>query len=298
MQDSEAVGSTDVAHVGSREWVRSRLEVLPPGREWAEHAAANELIDWLYSVVRQRAKSTFLGPDERDEIAQDAMTPLVRGLQRSRECYARADNPAAVLERVAARAVGGSAHRLRMSGLGGVPANGRHWRATYPRPVRGDAAHRIFRTLPESTFAPSQAVDDAAGRIARWVLANVGVDLSPDAVNALVYVLDRLVSGVSRPVLLRGAHSGLGADPAMGHLGFTAPAASAFGTWLLGRDDPEHNAPSVIDMALGDELADGRSAKRWRRTAVRYGFAAVAEPGAPQLVTIGGSGPEGARRSA
>jgi hypothetical protein len=272
-----------VDECGSATWVAARLARVAGDDDWPASMAGRELVEWMYAVVRRRAGGLDLPAQARADVAQDAMGPIVAALQESPDRLAAADNPAAVLERVAAWAVSGGRHRVRMAGLGGVPSNGRNWRASYPRQIGGEAARRIVQDLPVPTFAPCRAVDLAADRVAVWVRENVEVELSADAVHALVYVLERLISGISRPVLLRGSHSGLAEDPAMRHLGFTPAAARAYGAWLLGRTDPGHNAPSVIDVALGDEPVTRRSVMRWRRTAVRFGFATALDSHEPAV---------------
>jgi len=223
-------------------------------------------------VVHRRIRLIGAAWHEFDDITQAAMAPIVATLVRSRDRLLRADNPAAVLERVAARGVAAGRHRVRLAGLGGVHENGRHWRANYPRVIGGDQAQQIFQELPAPVFEPCREIDDAAARVDRWVLTTLAVQLSSDAWDAVVYVLDRLVDGVSRAALLRGGHSALGNDPAMRHLGFTPAGGAAFGVWLLGRQDPAHNAPSVLDAVLLSEEAAASSIVRWRREAVRYGF--------------------------
>jgi len=131
--DVDPQGAT---RVGSSDWVRNHLSALPPGGGWGEHAAGRELLSWLSAIVRYRAGSAHLLAHERADIAQDAMLPIVRALAGSRARIVDADNPAAVLERVAARAVAAARHRARMAGMGGVAANGQNWHARYPRPDR------------------------------------------------------------------------------------------------------------------------------------------------------------------
>jgi len=278
MTAPDDVDPQDATRVGSSDWVRNHLSVLPPGGGWGEHAAGRELLHWLSAVVRHRAGSSNVLAHERADIAQDAMLPIVRALAGSRERIAGADNPAAVLERVAARAVAAGRHRTRMAGLGGVAANGQNWHARYPRQIGGEAALRILAELPTPAHESCRQVEDAGARVARWVCAHVGIRLTVEAVHAVVYVLDRLVAGVSRGALLRGAHSGLGADPAMRCLGFCPAAASAFGVWLLGRNDAGHNAPSVLNAVLHGEAPDGLSVERWRREALKAGFAVLDSP--------------------
>ena len=257
---------------GSQTWVREQLLVLRDDPLWAQRRECAQLVDWLHTVVHHRARKLGLGPDLSDELAQDAMTRVFRSLATSRDSFATADNPAAVLERVTARAVGESRHRIKMCGFGGVAPNGLNWRARYPRQIGGDAAQRIFDELPATANETDPAVADAAERVTVWVQTNLQVQLTDDAKHALVYVLDRLVSGVSRSTLVRGAHSGLGGDPAMRHLGFDPAAASAFAVWLLGRRDSHHNAPSVLDAALDGATTDELGFGRWQRDGLRVGF--------------------------
>src|SRR3954453_14850912 len=105
--------------VGSAAWVRDRLRALPSGADWVEAAACRGLIPWLSRGARRRAAGSGVPRGDRDEVAQDAMPVIVAALRRSGAKFARAGNPAAVLERVAARAVSWAAHRIRMRGLGG-----------------------------------------------------------------------------------------------------------------------------------------------------------------------------------
>jgi DNA-directed RNA polymerase specialized sigma24 family protein len=277
MQDLIRAGedSTDVnaVRIGSAEWVRDRLTALPRGEGWCEHAAFRELVGWLYTVAHSRAGAVGVPSQARADVVQDAMRWILRALQKSRARMAEADNPAAMLERVAIRGVTDGRHRARMTGMGGVAANGRNWHERYPRQLGGQAAVLVFDSLPTPEYEPSPAVEHAADRVAAWVHDHLGIRLSIDAVNATVYVLDRLVAGVSRGALLRGGKSSLTTDPAMHHLGFAPPAASAFGVWLLGRQDPAHNAPSVLDAVLSSDEPPLPVAERWRRHATTFGFA-------------------------
>jgi hypothetical protein len=262
---------------GSAEWVGSRLAVLCNEQNWTEHPACVELVEWLYAVVHGRARKLALSHEMSTDVAQEAMTPIVRALEGGRRRLASADNPAAVLERIASRAVAAGRHRARMAGLAGAPANGQHWRVTYPRQLGGDAAARVLDSLPVPEHESCGAVEDTAARLERWVREHVGVALSAAAVDAVVYVLDRLVAGVSRAALVRGGHSGLAVDPAIRHLGFDAAAAGGFGCWLLGRHDAEHNAPSVLDAFLDGGEPAPFVAERWHRQALKFGFATDAD---------------------
>lgn len=269
----------EAGRIGSADWVRDRLSDLPAGQARLDDAAARELIDWLYTVVRRRAGALSLPSDVRRDVAQEAMGPLVRALHSSRDRIAGADNPAAMLERVASRAVTAGRHRARMAGMGGVPANGQHWRATFPRQLGGDAALRVLESLPAPEHEPCRSVEDTAARLADWVSEYLGVALSARSVDAVVYVLDRMVAGVSRAALVRGGHSGLAVDPAMRHLGFDAQSAAAFGCWLLGRRDTEHNTPSVLDAFLDGGAPPSFVAERCRRQAIKFEFAADDDAG-------------------
>lgn len=204
---------------GSASWVRARLVDLRGDPGWAERQGCRELVDWLYVVVRHRARRAVAGSEERDEVTQDAMVRVVRALTDSRDAYERSNNPAAVLERVAARAVGESRHRVSMCGLSGIAANGRNWRARFPRKIGGESARLIFEALPATVCVEDTAVTDAASRIGEWIAAELGAQLSTDGLDALVYVLDRLVAGVSRSTLLRGGRSALGGEPSDATLG-------------------------------------------------------------------------------
>lgn len=270
---SIATVASENRQVGSGEWVRERLAALPPGDDWGEHPACRELIDWLYSVVLHRVRTLRGVRYVEDEVVQDAMLLVVRALRRSRATYAQAANPGALLERVTARAVAEGRHRARMRGMSGVAANGRNWKVLYPRRIGGLAADWLFEELPAPEFEPCRAVDDVAARVAASAAEHLGVRLSPDALDATVYVLDRLVAGVSRTALVRGGSSGLAVDPAMRHLGFDPRASRAFGAWLLGRHDRGHSAPSLLDAVVDGEMPCVEVTQRWRRQALTAGFA-------------------------
>lgn len=273
--NANAITSEDeFERIGSRGWVRSRLVSLPSTDPCHESVPFRELLEWLYTVVQRRARSLDLPGYLQADIAQDAIEPILRALDLSRVRIAQAENPAAVLERVASRAVGAGRHDARMAGLAGIPANGRNWRASYPRYISGQAADRLLEALPMPADEPAGAVEDTAGRLSVWVLGHLDIRLSPDAVNATVYILDRLVAGVSRASLVRGGDSNLAADPAMRHLGFDPAGARAFAVWLLGRDDPKHNAASVLDAFVEGVPPAPLVVERWRRRAVKIGFAA------------------------
>jgi DNA-directed RNA polymerase specialized sigma24 family protein len=258
---------------GSSNWVRVRLVEGVGVDDWAQGLAGRELIDWLQAVVLRRLGRSSLGSEGIQDIAQDAMVSILEALNTSRAEFARAGNPAAVLERVAERACAEACHRARMQGLGGLPPNGRHWGVRPPQPIGGAKALWIFENLPRPEYLPDPDVEAAAQRADRWITAHVGVMLSEDSVEAVIFVLGRLVDGVSRSSLTRGGHSSLRVEPAMRHLGFEPDAAGVFGVWLLGRTDAEHNAAAVLDAALDGEPADQRCLDRWRRIALRYGFA-------------------------
>jgi hypothetical protein len=257
---------------GSAEWVRARLASIRGARCW-DAGDAEELLGWLRIVAARRAREV---PErDRPDVLQNGLIEILRAVQQSAREFANAENPAALLERVVDRAVRRARHQASMSGLGGVPANGRNWRKAYPRHVSGDAAMRVLTELPASVSEPCLAVERVACRIAEFVLERVEVELSADAIDAIVYILDRLLDGVSRATLVRSAHSGLRGDPAMRYLGFEAGAAAAFGCWLLGRDDGAHRGPSVLDAFLDGEAAPSAVAQ-WRRQSIAFGF--VADP--------------------
>ena len=259
-------------HVGSRTWVRARLHLLADVDDWAERPASHELIDWLQAVVLHRLAKSSLGSQGIRDIAQGAMVSILEALQTSRAEFARADNPAALLERIAARACAQACHRARMHGLGALPANGRNWRVRPRQHLGGAKAMWIFENLPRPEYLPDTDIEDAAQRADRWITSQVGVTLTEDSVEAVIYVLRRLTAGVSRSALTRGDHSSLRMDPAMRHLGFEPQAAGVFGVWLLGRRDAEHNAAAVLDAALDREPINQRCVDRWRRTALRFSF--------------------------
>lgn len=259
--------------VGSAAWVRDRLRALPPDGNWIDTEPCQELITWLYAVARKRAGHAGVAKRDRIEVAQDAMPAIVSALQRSRDRFATAGNPAAVLERVAMRAVSSGAHRIRMRGFGGVSANGRNWRIPYPRSIGGDVALRLLDDLPDPTHAQCRAIEEAAADIAGWVTHQLGLALTDDAGHAVVYVLERLITGRTRAALVRGGRIGLAADPAMSHLGFDPAGARAFARWLLGRSDPGHERPAVLDAALLGETAHPEVLAAWRLTALEVGFA-------------------------
>jgi DNA-directed RNA polymerase specialized sigma24 family protein len=257
---------------GSVSWVRERLLALCGDEQWATRREGRELVEWIHVTVQRRARKLGLSPDASDEVAQDAMARVVRALATSRATYATAINPAAIVERVAARAVAESRHRVMMAGFGGVAANGQNWRARFPRQIGGDAARQLFEELPVPDPVADTSVLDAADRIGEWVVDRVGVRLTATGKHAVVYVLDRLVAGVGRPSLLRGGHSALGSDPAMRYLGFDGTASRAFALWLLGRCDADHRTPSVLDAALLGQDVDALTAERWGRDGIRFGF--------------------------
>ena len=257
---------------GSAEWVRARLASMRGERCW-DGREAEELLGWLRLVAARRAREVM--ERDRHDVLQNALIEILRAVQQSARDFANADNPAALLERVVDRAIRRARHEASMNGFGGVPANGRNWRKAYPRHLGGEAAMRVLAELPAPVMQPSVAVERVASRIAEFVLEQVEVELSAEAIDAIVYVLDRLVDGVSRATLVRSAHSGLRADPAMRHLGFEAGAAAAFASWLLGRDDGAHSGPSVLDAFLNGEAAPSAVA-RWRRQSIAFGF--VADP--------------------
>lgn len=262
---------------GSAAWVRARLEIDAAAfGVGAAHEGIAELTDWMYAIVRHRASAVGGAADERDDIVQDAMLQICRALDGSRARFAVAENPAAMIERVAARAVCAGRHRVGMSGLGGVASNGRTWHARYPRRIGGDTAMRIVNNRTEPRHEACREIEVAAARVAGWVSVHVGVVLTADAEAAVIYVLERLVSGVSRESLVRGSHSALGNDVAMRHLGFHSAAAGAFAVWLLGRNGQGRAAAPVLDAALLGAHFEAVETKRWRRQSLEFGFASPA----------------------
>jgi DNA-directed RNA polymerase specialized sigma24 family protein len=258
---------------GSSAWVAVRLTAGVEAGSWTQGLPCRELIDWMQGVVLHRLARGSVGSEGVQDMAQDAMVSILEALNTSRAEFARADNPAALLERIAERACAEACHRARMQGLGNLHPNGRNWRVRPPQPIGGTKAQWIFENLPRPAYLPDPDVEAAAQRADRWITAHVGVTLSEDSVEAVIFVLGRLVEGVSRSSLTRGGHSSLRVEPAMRHLGFEPDAASVFGVWLLGRTDAEHSAAAVLDAALDGEPADQRCLDRWRRIALRYGFA-------------------------
>jgi hypothetical protein len=231
------------------------------------------LIDWLYVVARHKAGRSQAAAHAHADIVQDSMMSIFTSLIGSRQKLADADNPAAMLETITARAVAAGQHRTHMSGFGGVAPNGQHWKDRYPRPIGGTAALRILDEVPAVHDTPSPHAPRVAGQVADWAAAHLRVLLTDDALHATVYVVDQIVSGVSRAALVRGGHSCLTRDPALRHLGFSARAAGTFAKWLLGRRDPGHVAPSVLDAALADRVPDDIQVQAWRQTALVARFA-------------------------
>lgn len=257
---------------GSASWVRARLMTLPLADGWTNHPACTELIEWLYTVVRHRASALPEPPHARADIAQDAMTTVFQALQRSRPRLVRQDNPAAVLERVAERAIDAACHIQRMSGFGGVAPNGRNWHKPYPARV-GDHGDIESLMVADSPCSASRHTDRTVSRIVTWAFDRLGIAVTTAAVDATTYVIDRMLSGLSRSSLTRGGHSGLAHDPAMRHLGFQPAAAHAFAGWLLGRHDRQRDSPGVLDAALLGAEPDDVTCARWRRTALQFGLA-------------------------
>jgi len=250
------------------EWVRARL--TGSSAATAADPDLEELFDWIRLVAERRARN--VSSHERNDVVQDALAQVWQMMRESSAQLAAADNPAALLERVVARAVGQARHRASMAGLGGVPPNGRNWRARYPQVLGGEVGLRVLSQLPASTAAPATEVEKTASRVAEFVYEQIGVELSDDAIDAIDYVLDRLVAGVRRTTLVRGGHSGLRTDPAMRHLGFSEASAGAFACWLLGREDAQRHVPSVLNAFLDRELLTPAVAARWHRQAIAFGF--------------------------
>ena len=258
---------------GGAEWVARRLRPMWTDPDWSRSTGCNELIEWLYSAAARRAKIVGVAPAEREEMAQDAMPKILAALRHWGNGLASAENPAALLERVVNRAVSEGMHRMRMEGMGGVPPNGRSWRTSPPRSISGDVVWRLVEEFPDELESPDWEIEKAAAAVAGWVVQHMGLVLTRNANHAVVYILDRLICGISRGALVRGGHAGLGTDPAMRHLGFDPTAARAFGRWLLGRTDRGHAMASVLDAALLDEAVSSGVLGSWRRTALDYAFA-------------------------
>jgi DNA-directed RNA polymerase specialized sigma24 family protein len=272
--------------IGSAEWARCRLCSGALAND-ERSSADDELIQWLYSVARRRALAAGVRSADCAEVVQDAMPRIVHLLTRRREGLARADNPAAFLERVAARSVSAAVHRLRMAGMGGVSPNGRNWRVQYPKIVAGEAASALMdATTAHRSDEASVEVETLARKISEWVSAQLHVRLTADAIDAVVYIMDRLVAGTSRAALVRGGNVALAGDPAMGHLGFSPSTASGFARWLLGRSDPGHEAPSVLDAVLADDAPATDVIAQWARVAVDTGAAVSMADGARPVRTV------------
>jgi hypothetical protein len=252
--------------------------VLASAEDWTRRAECTELVNWLYTVVQHRSRRVSESRTARADVCQDAMTAIVQALRTaaSRDRLAHRDNPAAVLERIAERAVEAACHVHRMAGYSGVAPNGRNWRKAYPVRVGSDENLDSLAARRDGPIPMSGAsVDAATERVRAWVEGQLGVTMTEPALDATVYVLDRIFAGLHRSSLMRGAHSGLSRDPAMAHLGIETSAAHAFGCWLLGRPDGKPPTPGVLDLALADGVADDLLAARWRRLAVVTGFGQV-----------------------
>lgn len=285
MTSNDQLDQRWIGRPGSSDWVRARLSQVPASTSWTHERACEELVGWLYSVVQHRSNRLNGTWSARADIAQDAMTAVFHALRTpdSRERLAARNNPAAVLERVAARAVESARHRYQMAGFSGVPPNGRNWHKAYPTRLGG---HDDVETYADTAAATAADAVDHAGRIAirvsTWSRGNLGLRLHPDAIEAIAYVADRLLAGVSRSSLLRGGHSALARDPALRHLGITAEASHPFACWLLGRQDPASaSPPGVLDLALSNARPDQVTAARCRRTAIDCGLTDPTLPPTP-----------------
>jgi hypothetical protein len=164
-----------------------------------------------------------------------------------------------------------------MTGLGGAAPNGRSARIAYPTAIGGDVALRIMDALPVVESEASPEVERMADRVSAWVAVSLGVELSSDTVDAIIYVLDRLIAGVTRGSLRRGGSSALRNDPAMCRLGFTPVAAARFTSWLIGPDSRTGPRPSVLDAVIDPGGTGDLPLARWRDQALRLGLG-VATP--------------------
>src|SRR5579875_1675708 len=119
---------------GSATWARDLLAELA-GADWARTPACTELVEWLYTVTRRRARRTGLPTDVRNDVVQNAIASMYQTLHHHRLALAEHPNPAAALERLAAEAVNEARHDHLMRGYGGVKKNGRNWGKAYPHQV-------------------------------------------------------------------------------------------------------------------------------------------------------------------
>ena len=218
---------------GSAEWVRARLATLVESDDWRATPECGEIFAWLYTVAAHRARRLSLRGHDLDEVVQDSMLRMVRALSTSTRTYLRAANPAAMLERIAIRAVAESSHNLRMYGYGGAASNGQNMTVMYPVRVGADSAEHAFDQVPAPVLRTGPDTEAVARHVARWVRKNVGVELTAPVVDAVIYVLDRMVSGVSRASLVRSSHGRLRVDPALSYLGLSEASAGGFAVGCL-----------------------------------------------------------------
>jgi hypothetical protein len=227
-------------------------------------------VEWLYDVIRNRARRIGAPLSVRTDLVQDAMSSIVVTLHSRRSELATHTNPASALEYLVIHAVREELHNLEMRGYGGVAKNGRNVHTPRPRQA-------VSFNIDEVLVAPALRVhaDDrvaaATRRLGDWVLRTLGLKLTVGASDATTYVLDRLRGGASRTTLVRGGHSSLSIDPAMRVLGFDRESAGAFGLWLLGRKDRQ--ILGVLDSAALEIRADAAALSRWRGVALGFGFA-------------------------
>lgn len=256
-------------------WVAERLAMIHAGATRESAQACVELVTWIYEVARCCTRSHGLHGTEADDAVQDSMVRIAQALAPDEARLARASNPAALLVHTVARAVDEAYYVQRMCGFGGVAPNGQHAGTPYPERAGGGALVGALEGAVDDETSLRTDVDRVVGQVAQWVRRQVGIRLGQAALDGAVYVVDRLVAGISRTTLVTGGHSRLGVDPAMRHLGFTSAGAGAFGIWLLGRRDGSHNTVGLLDAALGGVLADAALVERWRAEALKHGFGAL-----------------------
>jgi hypothetical protein len=272
---------------GSAEWARALLLDLSTD-DWATRPACTDLVEWLYEVTWNRARRIGAPPRARRDLVQDTMSHIVVTLQNKRADLAAHTNPAAALELLVMNSVRAAFHDHLMQGYGGVAKNGRNHGKAYPRQA-------VAFDVEESLAAPALLVhvDDrvtgATRRLEDWTALELGLKLTPRAVDATTYVLDRLCDGTSRSTLIRGGHSALSNDVAMRVLGFDHEAAGAFGVWLLGR--PERKIPGIVDSAALGVLVTDLIRARWRGVAITFGFAEPTRTPPPTSMTPPGRTP-------
>ena len=243
-----------------------------------------DLIQWLYVISGRHAWRRRVRASDRADVVQAAVSDAYMDVVRTRGNLQNAVNPAASVETIVRRAVAGAHHEASMAGFGGAPPNGQHWHDEFPRQVGGVAADRMIQALPLLSHRSSGCIPATGARIRDWIAVELRIELSGDAVHAVEYVLDRLVAGVSRRSLLRGGHSALTRDPALGYLGFTPTTARLFASWLLGTGSADA-PPAVVDVAIGAIALDPESVGVLRSRALAGGFASETRPNTARVLT-------------